>query len=138
MADLLETAMNADQFKTLIGLIEVAGLTEVFHSPGPFTVLAPTDEAFDRLAVGTLDDLKQHDSKLKQVLFYHVISGDVRSDDLAEIREAPTLEGSILVLEHDNGIKINDARVIEMDILTENGVIHIIDTVLIPTILSPE
>lgn len=138
MADLLETATKAGQFKTLLGAIEAAGLVETLKSPGPFTLLAPTDEAFARLPAGTLDDLKQHDSKLKQTLFYHVMSGDVRSDDLAEIHEAPTLEGSILFVDQTDGIKVNDAQVTQMDILTDNGVIHIIDTVLMPTILSPE
>lgn len=138
MADLLETAAKAGQFKILLQAIESAGLTDTLKAEGPFTVLAPPDQAFSQLPDGTLSDLQQNISKLKQVLFYHVLFGDVRAEDLAEIHEAPTVEGSIVVVEHTNGIKINDAQVTQTDILTDNGVIHIIDTVLIPTILSPD
>ncbi|NJO79037.1 MAG: fasciclin domain-containing protein [Cyanobacteria bacterium RM1_2_2] len=138
MADLLETAAKAGQFKTLIEAIEAAGLTETLSAEGPFTILAPTDQAFSHLPDGELDRLKQNISELKQVLLYHVVFGDVRAEDLAQIREAPTVEGSIVVVEHSEGIKINDATVMKTDILTDNGVIHIIDTVLVPTILIPE
>jgi uncharacterized surface protein with fasciclin (FAS1) repeats len=138
MADLLETAAQAGSFKTLLSAIEVAELVDTLKSPGSFTVLAPSDQAFSQLPEGMLDDLKQNISKLKQVLFYHVLPGDVRSDDLAEITEAPTLEGSVVIIEHDDGIKVNDARVTKMDILADNGVIHVIDAVLMPTILTPE
>lgn len=138
MANLLETAAQAGQFKTLLEVIETAGLAETLKSPGPFTVLAPTDEAFAKLPADELDELKQNNSALKQVLFYHVLSGDVRSDDLAAIHEAPTLEGSIVMVEQGEGISVNDAQVTLMDILADNGVIHVLDSVLIPTILMPE
>jgi uncharacterized surface protein with fasciclin (FAS1) repeats len=143
MADLLETAAQAGSFKTLLEALQFAELTDTLKSPGPFTVLAPTDEAFAQLPEGTLESLKQDLSKLKQVLFYHVLYGDVRSDDLAEIDEAPTLEGSVIAVEHSStgnngGVTVNGANVTQTDILTDNGVIHVIDAVLIPTILSPE
>lgn len=138
MPDLLETAANAGSFQTLLSAIETAGLTDTLKSPGPFTVLAPPDQVFSQLPDGTLEELKQDPSKLKQVLFYHVLFGDVRSDDLAEIHEAPTVEGSVVIVEHKNGITVNDAQVTKMDILADNGVIHVIDTVLMPTILIPE
>ncbi len=138
MADLLETAAADGKFQTLLEAIKTAELTDALKSEGPFTILAPTDQAFARLPEGTMEDLKQDLSKLKQVLFYHVMSGDVRSDDLAEIHEAPTLEGSVLIVEQGDGVKVNDISVIQTDILTDNGVIHVIDGVLMPTILIPE
>lgn len=138
MANLLETAATAGSFKTLLSAIETAGLADTLKSPGPFTVLAPSDEAFSQLPNGALEALVEDVSKLKQVLFYHVLSGDVRSDDLAEIHEAPTLEGSIVIVEQSGGIKVNDVQVTQTDILADNGVIHVIDAVLMPTILSPE
>jgi uncharacterized surface protein with fasciclin (FAS1) repeats len=138
MANLLETASEAGQFKTLLQAIESAGLTDTLNAEGPFTILAPSDQAFAQLPEGELDSLKQNVSKLKQVLFYHVLFGDVRAEDLAQIHEAPTVEGSIVVVEQSDGIKVNDARVTQTDILVDNGVIHVIDTVLIPTILMPD
>ena len=99
--------------------------------------MAPTDEAFDQLPKGTLDALLQDTHKLKQVLLYHVVSGDVRSDDLIEIDEAPTVEGGIIAVEQvEGGVRVNDAKVLQMDIMAENGVIHAIDAVLMPVILE--
>jgi uncharacterized surface protein with fasciclin (FAS1) repeats len=138
MANLLETAAQAGQFKTLIEAIETAGLTQTLNAEGPFTILAPSDQAFSQLSNETWDDLKQNVPKLKQVLFYHVLFGDVRAEDLAQIHEAPTVEGSIVIVEQTDGIKVNDAQVTQMDILADNGVIHVIDSVLMPTILLPE
>ncbi|MFM7427392.1 MAG: fasciclin domain-containing protein [Elainella sp.] len=134
----METAAGAGSFQTLLEAIQTAELTETLKSEGPFTVLAPTDQAFARLPDGTMEELKQDLSKLKQVLFYHVLSGDVRSDDLAEIHEAPTLEGSVLIVEQEDGVRVNDIPVVQTDILTDNGVIHVIDGVLMPTILIPD
>jgi uncharacterized surface protein with fasciclin (FAS1) repeats len=136
MADLVETANGAGSFNTLVTAVKTAGLVDTLKAEGPYTVLAPTDEAFDNLPAGTLDSLLQDIHKLRQVLLYHVISGDVRSDDLAQISEAPTLEGSIVVVEQSEGVRINEARVTQTDILTDNGVIHAIDCVLMPTLLG--
>jgi uncharacterized surface protein with fasciclin (FAS1) repeats len=138
MADLLKTAAQAGQFNTLIGAIESAGLTDTLNAEGPFTILAPSDQAFSQLPSETWDSLKQNVPKLKQVLFYHVLFGDVRAEDLAQIHEAPTVEGSIVFVDQADGIKVNDAQVTQMDILADNGVIHVIDSVLMPTILLPE
>ena len=139
MTNLVETASSAGSFNTLISAVKSAALDEMLASPGPFTILAPSDEAFGKLPEGTMDDLLQNESKLKQVLLYHVLFGDVRSDDLAEIKEAPTAEGSVVIVEQkDHEITVNDVRVTKMDILTDNGVIHVIDSVLMPTILQPE
>lgn len=137
MPDLLETAVNAGTFNTLVKAVEAAELVETLKSPGPLTVFAPTDEAFAKLPEGTLDSLLQDIPKLKKIVTYHVVFGDVRSDDLIEIDEAPTVEGSVLAIEsNDGGIKVNDANVLKTDILTDNGVIHIIDKVLMPAILA--
>jgi uncharacterized surface protein with fasciclin (FAS1) repeats len=135
MANLVETANEAGSFGKLITAVERAGLVDILKGEGPYTVLAPTDDAFNKLPAETLDSWLQDPHKLKQVLLYHVISGDVRSDDLAEIDEAPTLEGSVVAVEQGDGVHVNEAKVLQTDILTDNGVIHAIDTVLTPAIL---
>ena len=138
MADIVETAVNAGTFKTLVKAVEAADLVEVLKGPGPYTVFAPTDEAFAQLPEGTLDSLLQDIPKLKRILTYHVAFGDVRSDDLMQIDEAPTFEGSIVAIDSTNGIKVNDAKVVKADILADNGVIHVIDAVLVPSLLAAE
>lgn len=137
MPDLVETAVNAGNFKTLAKAVEAAELVEILKSPGPYTVFAPTDDAFANLPPGTLDSLLQDIPKLKKILMYHVANGDVRSDDLIQIDHAETLEGSIVAVDSADGkVKVNDANVIKTDILTDNGVIHIIDAVLMPAIVA--
>lgn len=138
MPDILDTASSAGSFSTLLSAVNTANLRDTLTSQGPFTLLAPTDEAFGKLPADTLETLMQDPAKLKRVLTYHVLFGDVRSDNLVEIDEAPTVEGSIVAVEHDNGIKINDANVVETDILADNGVVHVIDTVLLPTLAMAE
>jgi uncharacterized surface protein with fasciclin (FAS1) repeats len=137
MATLLETATSAGTFKTLLAAINAAGVRNLLESEGSLTVFAPTDDAFAKLPDGALDELLHDLPKLKRIVMYHILSGDARSDDLAQIDEAPTEEGSILAIDHSNGsIKVNDATVIKMDILADNGVIHVIDGVLMPAILA--
>ena len=136
MANLLETAENTGSFKTFLSALEQAGLTSELENPGSFTVLAPTDEAFAKLPEGALDELLADPLKLKKVLSYHILFGDVRSDDLAQIDEAPTVEGSVISVEQNNGITVNDTPVTQMDILSDNGVIHAIDGVLMPAIVA--
>ncbi|MBL1178577.1 fasciclin domain-containing protein [Pantanalinema sp. GBBB05] len=139
MANLLETVAKNQRFTTLISAVETAELTEILQSPGPFTILAPSDEAFARLPEGTIAELLQDIPKLQRVLLYHVLPGDVRSDDLAQIDEAPTVEGSVIAVEQqDQKITVNQAKVIEQDVLTDNGVIHTIDRVLMPALLAGE
>lgn len=138
MADIVETAINAGTFNTLLKAVEAADLVEILKSPGPYTVFAPTDEAFAKLPEGTLDSLLQDIPKLKRILTYHVAFGDVRLEDLMQIEEAETFEGSIVAIDSSNGIKVNDANVVTTDILTDNGVIHVIDGVLIPTLVAAE
>lgn len=139
MADIVETADNAGKFKTLLQVALATELVDILKSPGPYTVFAPTDEAFALLPKGTLDSLLLNDlPKLKRILTYHVAFGDVRAEDLMQIEEVETFEGSILAVDTSDGIKVNDANVITADILTDNGVIHIIDAVLIPTLVAAE
>ncbi len=139
MPDLVETAVNAGNFQTLVKAVEATDLVETLKSPGPFTIFAPTDEVFASLPQETLDLLAQDTLKLKRIVAYHVAFGDVRSDDLRQIDEAQTFEGSVLAIQSTNGkIKVNDANVLQTDILTDNGVIHVIDKVLIPAIVASE
>lgn len=137
MADLLETATNAGNFKTLVKAIDALELRETLRSPGIFTIFAPTDEAFAKLPEGTLDSLLQDLPKLKKIVTYHVAFGDVRSDDLGQIDEVETVEGSVLAIESANGaIEVNNASILKTDIVTDNGTIHAIDTVLMPAIVA--
>ena len=138
MADLVETAINAGTFTTLIKAVEATDLVKILKGPGPYTVLAPTDEAFANLPEGTLDSLLQDIPKLKRIVTYHVVFGDVRAEDLLQIEEAETFEGSIVAIDSSDGIKVNDAKVMKTDILTDNGVIHVIDAVLIPALVAVE
>jgi len=138
MADIVETAVNAGTFNTLVKAVEAAALVEILKSPGPYTVFAPTDEAFNKLPEGTLDSLLQDIPKLKRIVLYHVAFGDVRAEDLMQIEEAETVEGSIVAIESSDSIKVNDANVLKTDILTDNGVIHVIDAVLIPALVAAE
>jgi uncharacterized surface protein with fasciclin (FAS1) repeats len=137
MANLLETAVNAGNFNTLIEAAKAAQIIDTLQSPNIFTVFAPTDEAFAQLPEGTLDALLQDTAKLKKIVSYHIAFGDVRSDDLVQIEEAETLEGSVLAIESANGdIKVNDAKILKTDILADNGVIHVIDAVLMPAMVA--
>jgi uncharacterized surface protein with fasciclin (FAS1) repeats len=138
MANLVETAIKAGNFNTLLKAVKATKLDEeILNTPGSYTLFAPTDEAFAKLPEGTLDALLQDIPKLKKIVAYHVSFGDVRSDDLAQIDEAETVEGSVLAIESADGkIKVNDANVLKTDILTDNGVIHVIDQVLMPGMVA--
>lgn len=136
MANLVEIAKQAGSFTTLLKAVEAAELVDILKTEDRYTLLAPTDDAFAQLPSDTLAALLQDSHQLKRVLLYHILYGDVRSDDLAQIDEAPTLEGSIVAIDHANGVQVNDANVTQMDILAENGVIHAIDGVLVPALLG--
>lgn len=136
MADIVETAVNAGTFNTLVQAVEAAGLVDLLKGEGPITVFAPVDTAFERMPEGALDKLLQDIPRLKKILAYHVVPGDVRSDNLIEIDEAPTVEGSVLVIDSSNGYKVNQAIVLNPDMLADNGVIHAIDSVLMPAIME--
>jgi uncharacterized surface protein with fasciclin (FAS1) repeats len=116
--------------------VESADLLDLLKSPGPYTVFAPTDEAFAALPSNTIANLMEDIPKLQKILSYHVLNGDVRTDNLEELASAETVEGSVVGVDTSDGIKINDAKVLSADRLTDNGVIHAIDKVLIPSLVS--
>jgi uncharacterized surface protein with fasciclin (FAS1) repeats len=119
-------------FKTLSAAIAAAGLEEVLTNEGPFTVFAPTDEAFAKLPEGTVESLLEDKEALKKVLLYHVVSGEVMASDVVEIDKAKMLNGQYIKIDTKDGVRVNDARVIKTDIKADNGIIHVIDTVLLP------
>ena len=137
MAGICDTAVAAGNFKTLFAATQAAGLVETLNTKGPFTVFAPTDDAFAKLPKGTVESLLKDIPKLKSILTYHVVEGKVMAADAAKLKTAKTLQGQDLKIDasrwhlHSN-IKINDANVIKPDVLADNGVIHVIDKVLIP------
>jgi len=138
MADIIETAKNAGSFNTLLKAIEAADLMELLKSPGSYTVFAPVDKAFARMPEGMLDSLLQDIPKLKKIITYHILFGDVRTDNLIELEEAETVEGSIVAIDTSNGYKVNQALIVTPDIIADNGVIHIIDSILMPAMLEFE
>ncbi|MFP3920838.1 MAG: fasciclin domain-containing protein [Dichotomicrobium sp.] len=133
--DIVDTAAAAGQFETLVTAVEAAGLVETLKGDGPFTVFAPNDDAFAKLPEGTVEDLvkPENKEKLTAILTYHVVPGKVMSSDIAgKTVEAETVEGSELSIDATNGVKVDDAKVVEADIEASNGVIHVIDTVVMP------
>lgn len=132
MPDIVDTAINAGTFNTLVTAITTAGLDTTLKGPGPFTVFAPTDEAFSKLPSGTFESLLEDILQLRKVLEYHVVSGKVMAADVVKLDSATTASGSTVKIDASNGIKVNDATVVTPDVEADNGVIHIIDTVLIP------
>ncbi|MCC5608415.1 fasciclin domain-containing protein [Nostoc sp. CHAB 5834] len=132
MANIVDTAANNGSFNTLVAAIQAAGLVDTLKGPGPFTVFAPTDEAFNKLPAGTVDALLKDIPKLTKILTYHVVSGKVLAADVVKLKTATTVEGSDVKIDASNGVKINDATVATADVAADNGVIHVIDTVLIP------
>ncbi len=132
MADIIDTAVNAGSFTTLVAAIKAANLVDTLKGAGPYTVFAPSDEAFAKLPSGTVDALLKDIPKLTKILTYHVVSGKVLAADVVKLKSAKTVEGSDVKIDASKGVKINDATVVTPDVATDNGVIHIIDTVLIP------
>ena len=134
--DVIETAVAAGQFKTLAAALEAAGLIEALKGNGPFTVFAPTDEAFAKLPGGTVETLlkPENKEKLKAVLLYHVVPGNVTAEQVTKLngRSVKTLQGSSLKVKTSHGVQVDNAKVTQTDIKASNGVIHVIDTVLMP------
>jgi uncharacterized surface protein with fasciclin (FAS1) repeats len=135
-ANIVETAVAAGQFKTLAAALEAAGLVDALTGDGPFTVFAPTDEAFAKLPAGTVESLlkPENKEKLKSILLYHVVPGSVTAKQVMQLngRTVKTLEGSPIKVTTVHGVTIDNARVTKTDIHASNGVIHVIDTVLMP------
>ena len=134
MTDIVDTAIAADSFSTLVKAIQAASLVETLKGPGPFTVFAPTDEAFAKLPAGTLDAVLKDKAKLTSILTYHVLPGKVLAKDVAGFngKSVKTVQGGMLTVNTTSGVKIGNATVVKADVDTSNGVIHVIDTVLLP------
>jgi len=131
-ADIVDTAVAAGQFKTLVKAVQAAGLADTLKGSGPFTVFAPTDAAFAKLPAGTLESLLQDKDKLAQILTYHVVPGRIMSSDVST-GTVPTVQGQSLNVVVERGrVNVNEARVVKADVLASNGVIHVIDTVVLP------
>jgi uncharacterized surface protein with fasciclin (FAS1) repeats len=133
-ADIVDTAVAA-KFNTLVAAVKAAGLVDTLKGPGPFTVFAPTDEAFAKLPAGTVENLLKPENKaqLQKVLTYHVVPGKVTAHDVLQLDSAKTVEGGTLAINNGSGgVMVNNAKVTKADIMTSNGVIHVIDTVLLP------
>jgi uncharacterized surface protein with fasciclin (FAS1) repeats len=133
--DIVDTAVAAGQFNTLAKALTAAGLVDTLKGPGPFTVFAPTDAAFAKLPAGTLDDLlkPENKEKLVAILTYHVVPGKVDAKQVMKMKEAKTVNGKdVEIMTHDGKVMINNATVTKADIECSNGVIHVIDTVLLP------
>jgi uncharacterized surface protein with fasciclin (FAS1) repeats len=133
--DIVDTAVAANMFNTLVAAVKAAGLVETLKGPGPFTVFAPTDEAFAKLPAGTIDNLLKPENKdqLIKILTYHVVSGKVTAADVVKLNAAKTVQGQeVKVKAKDGKVMINKSNVVKADIMTSNGVIHVIDTVLMP------
>ena len=132
MADIVDTAASAGSFNTLLAAAKAANLVDTLKGAGPFTVFAPTDEAFAKLPAGTVDALLKDIPKLTKILTYHVVSGKVMAADVVKLKSATTVEGSSVKIDASNGVKVNDSKVVTPDVAADNGVIHVIDTVLLP------
>jgi len=133
--DIIDTALSAGNLSTLAAALGAAGLIETLRGDSPFTVFAPTDEAFSKIPSATLSELLQPENrtKLKAILTYHVVSGRVTADEVTDLESATSLQGQALKISTKDGLKINDAKVLTADVHATNGVIHIIDSVLIPS-----
>lgn len=130
--DIVSVAVEAGSFKTLATALEAAGLVATLQGAGPFTVFAPTDEAFAKLPAGTLEALLKDKATLTAVLTYHVVPGKVTAAEVATLTEATTVQGQSVKINTKSGVMVNDARVVKADVMASNGVIHVIDKVILP------
>lgn len=132
--DIVDTAVEAGTFETLVAAVQAAELVDTLKGDGPFTVFAPTDEAFAALPEGTVEDLLKPENKdqLVAILTYHVVPGKVMSTDLSDDMSAATVQGGDVTIDLDSGVMVNDASVVAADIEASNGVIHVIDKVILP------
>ena len=130
--DIVDTAVAAGQFHTLATALKAAGLIDTLKGPGPFTVFAPTDEAFAKIPKADLDALLQDKAKLTAVLTYHVVPGKVMAADVVKLKDAKSVQGSLIKIDSMHGVKVDNANVVKTDIVCSNGVIHVIDSVILP------
>lgn len=133
--DIVDTAVGAGSFTTLVAAVQAAGLVETLKGPGPFTVFAPTDDAFKKLPAGTVESLllPENKDKLVAILTYHVVPGKVMAADVVKLKDAKTAQGqSVKIAVAGGKVKVDGATVVKTDIVTSNGVIHVIDSVILP------
>ena len=132
--DIVDTAVSAGSFKTLAAALKAADLVGTLKGAGPFTVFAPTDEAFAKLPAGTVESLlkPENKEKLRRILTYHVVAGNVMAADVVKLTSAKAVSGDTLAIKTAGGVMVNASKVVKTDIKASNGVIHVIDTVLIP------
>ncbi|MCU0532640.1 MAG: fasciclin domain-containing protein [Hydrococcus sp. Prado102] len=131
MADIVDIAVGADNFKTLVTAVTAANLVDTLKSPGPFTVFAPTDEAFAKLPPGTITTLVQNIPQLTRILCYHVVPGKLMKADLEKVSSVTSVEGSPIRIDCSDAFEVKNATVIAADIEADNGVIHVIDNVIL-------
>lgn len=130
--DIVDTAIGAGSFNTLVTAVKAAGLVNTLKGKGPYTVFAPTDEAFAKVPKATLDALLADKAALRKVLLYHVVPGKVTSGQVVKLNSAKTAQGSSVRINASNGVMIDNAKVVKADIVTSNGIIHVIDSVILP------
>ena len=131
MSDIVDIAVNTEGFSTLVAAVKAAGLVDTLKSEGKFTVFAPTDEAFAKLPPGTVDTLVQNPPQLARILTYHVVSGKLMQADLAKLDSVTSVEGSPIPIDYTDNFEVKNATVIAADIEADNGVIHVIDNVIL-------
>jgi uncharacterized surface protein with fasciclin (FAS1) repeats len=132
MSNIVETAVAAGSFKTLVAAVQAAGLGATLSGPGPFTVFAPTDDAFAKLPAGTVEGLLKNIPKLTDILTFHVVPGKLMAADVVKLTSAKTVQGQNVTINALNGVTVNGAKVITPNVETDNGVIHVIDQVILP------
>ena len=138
--DIVDTAVSAGSFNTLAKALQAAGLVDTLKGKGPFTVFAPTDEAFAKLPAGVLDDLlkPENKQKLTQILTYHVVPGKVTAADVTQLKSAKTVNGGSLRISAAGGsVMVDNAKVVKADVMASNGVVHVIDSVILPEYAGP-
>jgi len=132
MGNIVQTAVKAGSFQTLVKAVQAAGLADVLSGRGPYTVFAPNDAAFAKLPSGTVDNLLKDKSKLRDVLTYHVVEGRHMAADVAQQQSLKTVQGQNITVDAKGGVKVDAASVVQADIEADNGVIHVIDSVIMP------
>lgn len=131
MPDIVDIAVSADNFQTLVSAVKAANLVDTLKSPGPFTVFAPTDDAFAKLPPGTIQTLVQNIPQLTRILCYHVVPGKLMKADLEKVDSITSVEGSPIRIDCSDGFEVKNATIIAADIEADNGVIHVIDRVIL-------
>ncbi len=132
MANIVEAAVAAGMFETLVAAVKAAGLVKTLSGPGPFTVFAPNDDAFAKLPKGTVEGLLKDIPKLKSILTYHVVAGKMMAADVVKKKSLKTVQGQSITIDASDGVKVDGATVIKADIEVDNGVCHVIDSVILP------